>query len=125
MSTQDPTDGEAMFVETEFKREKVFWQQSFPRQFMEDPQFRTEDSNVVENMLVGSVESYIARRLLERVEVQWPADWWQHFKERWSPEWALRRWPVRYEQRTLEAHEWLKLRELPPSKSGVYVQVEQ
>lgn len=24
-----------------------------------------------------------------------PADWWQAFKERWFPKWALKRWPVR------------------------------
>ena len=23
-----------------------------------------------------------------------PADWWQHFKLRWFPRWAVRRWPV-------------------------------
>lgn len=23
-----------------------------------------------------------------------PSDWWQHFKERWFPKWALRHWPV-------------------------------
>lgn len=22
-----------------------------------------------------------------------PADWWSHFKQRWFPKWALRRWP--------------------------------
>lgn len=24
-----------------------------------------------------------------------PTDWWQHFKSRWFPRWAARRWPVR------------------------------
>jgi hypothetical protein len=28
--------------------------------------------------------------------VKAPADWWQHFKERWFPEWALKRWPMVY-----------------------------
>lgn len=31
----------------------------------------------------------------EVVQAKWPADWWQAFKERWFPMWALRRWPVR------------------------------
>lgn len=26
-----------------------------------------------------------------------PADWWQHFKLRWFPKWAKKKWPVRYE----------------------------
>lgn len=25
---------------------------------------------------------------------EYPSDWWQAFKERWFPEWALKRWPV-------------------------------
>ncbi|HEU5276864.1 MAG TPA: hypothetical protein VFU97_24620 [Xanthobacteraceae bacterium] len=27
--------------------------------------------------------------------VTFPTDWWQHFKQRWFPAWALKRWPVR------------------------------
>ncbi len=25
--------------------------------------------------------------------VKYPADWWQHFKQRWFPLWAQQRWP--------------------------------
>lgn len=31
----------------------------------------------------------------ERWRVEYPATWWEHFKQRWFPAWALRRWPVR------------------------------
>ena len=24
-----------------------------------------------------------------------PGDWWEHFKQRWFPAWALKRWPVK------------------------------
>ena len=27
-----------------------------------------------------------------------PLDWWQHFKDRWFPKWAKRRWPVQHEK---------------------------
>ena len=30
-----------------------------------------------------------------------PRDWWEAFKERWFPKWALRRWPV-----VQTVHEW-------------------
>ncbi len=33
-------------------------------------------------------------------ETQWPADWWQHFKQRWFPCWAKARWPVQMEIKT-------------------------
>lgn len=32
-----------------------------------------------------------------KAETQWPADWWQAFKDRWFPAWALKLWPVEYE----------------------------
>lgn len=32
--------------------------------------------------------------------VDMPVDWWQHFKERWFPRWAIRRWPVRTKRHT-------------------------
>ena len=31
----------------------------------------------------------------KRTLASFPADWWQAFKERWFPRWALKRWPVR------------------------------
>jgi len=33
-----------------------------------------------------------------------PADWWQHFKQRWFPDWAINRWPVRMEHRYWRAY---------------------
>lgn len=27
-------------------------------------------------------------------EFSYPKDWWQAFKDRWFPKWALKRWPV-------------------------------
>lgn len=50
--------------------------------------------------LVASLDTYMMAMLDETIEIhrQWPADWWQAFKERWLPAWAKRRWPVQYEQ---------------------------
>lgn len=42
--------------------------------------------------LVGVVALWKRDRLLKV-----PANWWQHFKQRWFPRWALKRWPVLYE----------------------------
>lgn len=32
----------------------------------------------------------------------WPADWWQALKDRWLPEWALKRWPVKLHHFTVD-----------------------
>lgn len=37
------------------------------------------------------------------IDEEWPADWWQAFKARWFPAWALRRWPVK--MREVHVHE--------------------
>lgn len=36
--------------------------------------------------------------------LEFPADWWQHFRQRWFPRWWLSRWPVRMD-RYVRAHE--------------------
>jgi len=43
---------------------------------------------------------YVARRRLG--EYQWPATWWDAFKERWFPAWAKRRWPVRHRKVSID-----------------------
>lgn len=42
--------------------------------------------------LTGIVAVWREERLLKV-----PADWWQHFKQRFFPGWALKRWPVLYQ----------------------------
>ena len=37
------------------------------------------------------------------VEVEYPADWWQHFKQRWFPESWKTRWPVQMSRRIFAA----------------------
>lgn len=39
-------------------------------------------------------------------EILWiktPKDWWQHLKLRFAPRWAKKRWPVQWEEATMEA----------------------
>lgn len=38
---------------------------------------------------------------VDAVTVRWPADWRQAFKERWFPAWLLRRFPVKYAEKTV------------------------
>ena len=45
--------------------------------------------------LVYQLNGLVAKWEEERY-MKTPADWWQHFKERWFPGWALKMWPVVY-----------------------------
>ena len=64
---------------------------------------RMEVRSYEDHLLMGVVHDftvYLAAMPKERIEVhkRWPKDWWQAFRERWLPQWWLRRWPVEYEQ---------------------------
>lgn len=47
----------------------------------------------------------LAQKALFRREFtcSYPASWWQHFKQRWFPEWLLRRFPVELETKRFVA----------------------
>lgn len=36
--------------------------------------------------------------------VSWPATWREHFKHRWFPAWAQKRWPVRFQRVDVTAY---------------------
>ena len=46
-----------------------------------------------DDLVVRRLRAYLYGRELGQLEL--PADWWQDFKLRWFPKWALARWPAR------------------------------
>lgn len=50
--------------------------------------------------LIVSIDSYFhaipERRIC--VHKKWPLDWWQAFRERWFPEWWLKKHPVEWDR---------------------------
>lgn len=50
--------------------------------------------------------TYLATETLETVRAtarfQYPANWWEHFKSQYFPQWALNRWPVQMKSETQE-----------------------
>lgn len=61
---------------------------------VEIQQFIKEDY-LTQKMIVG-IKAAVLCDEIEKVEANYPADWWQAFKARWFPEF-LRRWfPVRF-----------------------------
>lgn len=65
---------------------------------MRDARLSRLEYNPLVDALVGCMETSL---LASEKRIHWesrfevPADWWQHFKQRWFPAWALERWPVR------------------------------
>ncbi len=54
--------------------------------------FTREHTRMITWRLLGIVALWREQRILKT-----PANWWEHFKQRWFPRWALKRWPVLYE----------------------------
>jgi len=54
-------------------------------------------------------------------EISYPADWWQAFKERWFPKWALVKWPVRYETKKMTVMEFYPKLSLPGQEAVVHI----
>ena len=52
-------------------------------------------------------------REMERIEVRYPLDWREAFKERWFPAWAKERWPVRWVTEQITARELYPKMALP------------
>ena len=56
--------------------------------------------NVMTDWLTDSVRCEFSTRIwseqLQDETIEYPYDWWQSLKDRWSPKWMRRRWPVRY-----------------------------
>ena len=42
---------------------------------------------------------FLSREVSRTTESEWvPEDWWDALRDRWSPRWVLRRWPIRRRQ---------------------------
>jgi hypothetical protein len=52
---------------------------------------------------VASLRAFFWTRPIGRHEVRYPTTWWDAFKDRWFPKWALARWPVAWTVDRFEA----------------------
>jgi len=43
---------------------------------------------------IMQVDGFLLGERMPEKTIRHPADWWQAFKARWFPAWALRRWPA-------------------------------
>lgn len=61
-----------------------------------DARASTSLDEVFEQMCV-EIRGFVLAEEVGEVKhgIAYPKDWWQAFKARWFPQWALRRWPVK------------------------------
>ena len=74
--------------------------------------------DVATNMMLDLSAYVWAQKLQDEqvaLSVSYPSTWWQHFKQRWFPKWALAKWPVRKTEVT-RTHRFKTLALLPEFK---------
>lgn len=53
---------------------------------------RNED--LIRGTLMHTISGFVACEKQKPFEVSYPKTWWQHFKQRWFPQWILKKYPV-------------------------------
>jgi hypothetical protein len=71
------------------------------REFL-DMQFKVDAESFFLDRIIVSIRGSIWSTQYQHVEIEYPRDWWQAFKERWFGGWLLRRWPVEYKRHVLD-----------------------
>jgi hypothetical protein len=92
------TDREA--VEYTLTRYRFTAMTVLSREFAEDALLAAHE-NEARFLALRVIQAVWGKRVGEII-ARYPADWRQAFKDRWLPEWARRRWPVRYAEVRLE-----------------------
>lgn len=96
-------------------------------------QMRMDPSHLCRNMelqwvqdemsrqLVATMIATVAARKYDVKTVRFPRDWWQAFKKQYFPMWALVRWPVQYDEVTMEANAYYPEIQIPNKQTFVEV----
>ena len=88
---------------------KVKAQQFIPKHVLDNCLLSVEEiaEDWCEGLLLTLEKKVLAREVqeVERV-VQYPATWWQHFKEQFFPSWLKKRFPVRMRRVVVRLERW-------------------
>ena len=82
------------FSEVVLDKIKVAAMQTLSPDFMDAAISQMPD--LIGNRLALQLNAYVFGEKGDDLVIDYPRDWWEAFKNRWFPRWALRRWPVMY-----------------------------
>ena len=76
-----------------------------------------------DDTIVFQIKQRIFGKQILHEVISYPADWKEAFKERWYPEWAKNKWPVRYTTKTFDVRELVPSLDIPFHKALINVEV--
>jgi hypothetical protein len=74
--------------------------------------------------MMHRLHASIYGRDMDKVVVEWPKDWREHFKQRWFPKWAVKRWPVKMAQKVIVASEYYPMISAPRERHTVRIYIK-
>ncbi len=105
-----------------FEIERFCAQQQFdPREMSRNAEMSAHFVDEMSRMMVLKLMTKIATKKFDMKGVRFPADWWESFKNRWFPRWALKRWPVQWTQVELTGSAYYPDIEIPNHQAFVEV----
>jgi hypothetical protein len=54
------------------------------------------------------------------VDVEYPTNWWEAFKDRWFPDWMLAKWPVKYTRILIDEPQFAICPHLPSEQKLIH-----
>jgi hypothetical protein len=69
--------------------------------------------------LVGCIKAELTSQKLSHIDIKYPANWWEAFKERWFLKWLLKKFPVIYHEEHYDVHAFHPTYILPDEKGVV------
>ena len=97
MEDQNQTDEFVKLV-----REKVTSLMYIDKEIFEDWEVEVS-SGFMANSIVTRFNALLTTQLLDEYTISYPCNWKEAFKERWFPQWWLKRYPVKYKIKTIIA----------------------
>lgn len=59
------------------------------------------ESSLIDEIGIA-IKGFIWAEQIERIEIKYPLNWWEAFKDRWFADWMLKRWPVKYKVEVID-----------------------
>lgn len=104
---------------TELVKIPAMLQQYIPRKRFEGMTVQAEWMYDLDACAVR-LKKYVWSERLADESVSWPTTWWDAFKARWFPRWALRRWPAKYSHADFRIYRGYPDLVLPDQKSVLF-----
>lgn len=73
--------------------------------------------------IIFEVRGYVWGKQIDKTEIEYPLGWWQALRERFAPQWAKDRWPIKYKTITVESRALFTDLVLPDNQYNAVLQV--